>query len=299
MFSSSFVPSLFLWVCPPRLGTSCFTLVVRCDFAVFLLHSSNCFASLPFVFSASFFPRPLCSRPHYHILTNISARGENVCLCFWNILCFHFAFGSSHRCHVPHSSSSQFQICSLGFSLLKHIICSSFFNWTVERLRCSEEGWRTCLTKDVKDVVNQEEKIYWCSEGGLVWQEDRVSGRRWFPVATAKGRRFVLFNITLQDSQRRQEALTFRIFYADGQTGVTFTLALLHGYRPLMIQTLVGGLSRVGQTLHWAHLLTQTTLCRTLQHKDARLETQWILRLQLQSFHWEQRHASDGYRRQY
>lgn len=136
LFSSSFVPSLFLRVRPPRLGTSCFTLVVRCDFAVFLLHSSNCFASLPFVFSASFFPRPLCSRPHYHILTNVSARGENVCLCFWNILCFNFAFASSHRCHVPHSSSSQFQICSLGFSLLKHIICSSFLNsWKAEMCR--------------------------------------------------------------------------------------------------------------------------------------------------------------------
>lgn len=152
LFSSSFVPSLFLRVRPPSLGTSCFTLVVCCDFAVFLLHLSNCFdcvsrlfllASLPFVFSASFFPRPLCSRPHYLILSNISAPGENVCFVFLEHIMLSFfltAFGSPHRYHVPHSWSSQFQIWSLVFSLLKHIIYSSFFNWTVERLRCAEEG---------------------------------------------------------------------------------------------------------------------------------------------------------------
>lgn len=260
---------------------------------------SNCFTVLPACFCSPCYLLHLAPRSSlvhiatYLLLFPLEVKMFACVFGTYYALIFLTAFG----CHVPHSSSSQFQICSLGFSLLKHIICSSFFNWTVERLRGAEEGQQTCLTKDVKDVVNQEEKMYWCSEGGLVWQEeDRVSGRRWFPAVTAKGR-FVLFNITLQDSQRRQEALTFRVFYADGQTGVTFTLALLHGYRPLMIQTLVGGLSRVGQTLHRAHLLTQTTLCRTLQHKDTK--TQWILRLQLQSFHWEQRHESDGYRRQY
>lgn len=56
----------------------------------------------------------------------------------------------------------------------------------------------------------------------------------------------------------------FRVVCTDGQTEVTFALALLHGCWPLMFQTLIGRLAGVGQTLHRAHLLTQTTPGRTL-----------------------------------
>lgn len=56
----------------------------------------------------------------------------------------------------------------------------------------------------------------------------------------------------------------FRVVCTDGQSEVTVTLALLHGCRPLMIQTLIGWLARVGQALYRAHFLSQTALCRTL-----------------------------------
>lgn len=56
----------------------------------------------------------------------------------------------------------------------------------------------------------------------------------------------------------------FGVVCTDGQTEVTFALALLHGCWPLMFQTLIGRLAGVGQTLHRTHLLTQTTLGRTL-----------------------------------
>lgn len=35
-----------------------------------------------------------------------------------------------------------------------------------------------------------------------------------------------------------------------------------------MFQTLIGRLAGVGQTLHWTHLLTQTTLGRTLRRMN-------------------------------
>ena len=74
--------------------------------------------------------------------------------------------------------------------------------------------------------------------------------------------------------------LTFRVVCTDGQTEVTFALALLHGCRPLMFQTLIGWLAGVGQTLDRTHLLTQTTLGRTLNHKNT-IHTQIQLNLQL------------------
>lgn len=63
---------------------------------------------------------------------------------------------------------------------------------------------------------------------------------------------------------RTDKRLTFSVFCADGQIEVTFAPALLHGCRPLMVQTLVGWLSGVRQTLHQTHLLSQTALGRTL-----------------------------------
>lgn len=42
----------------------------------------------------------------------------------------------------------------------------------------------------------------------------------------------------------------FRVVCTDGQTEVTFALALLHGCWPLMFQTLIGRLAGVSQTLH-------------------------------------------------
>lgn len=60
--------------------------------------------------------------------------------------------------------------------------------------------------------------------------------------------------------------LTFGVVCTDGQTEVTFALALLHGCWPLMFQTLIGRLAGVGQTLHRTHLLTQTTSGRALRH---------------------------------
>lgn len=56
----------------------------------------------------------------------------------------------------------------------------------------------------------------------------------------------------------------FGVVCTDGQTEVTFALALLHGGGALMFQTLVGRLTGVSQTLHRTHLLTQTALRRTL-----------------------------------
>lgn len=56
----------------------------------------------------------------------------------------------------------------------------------------------------------------------------------------------------------------FRVVCTDGKTEVTFALALLHGCRSLMLQTLVGRLAGVSQTLHRTHLLTQATPGRTL-----------------------------------
>lgn len=75
---------------------------------------------------------------------------------------------------------------------------------------------------------------------------------------------FLLWNIRSCSELR---PLTFRVVCTDGQTEVTFALALLHGCWPLMFQTLIGRLAGVGQTLHRTLLLTQTTLCRTLRHK--------------------------------
>lgn len=42
----------------------------------------------------------------------------------------------------------------------------------------------------------------------------------------------------------------FRVVCTDGQTEVTFALALLHGCRPLVFQAFVGWLSDMRQTLH-------------------------------------------------
>lgn len=67
--------------------------------------------------------------------------------------------------------------------------------------------------------------------------------------------------------------LTFGVVCTDRKTEVTFALALLHGCWPLMIHTLIGRLACVGQTLHRTHLLTQTTLGRTLRHEHTNIST--------------------------